>query len=162
MSRVGILILAAGASNRLGQPKQLLAYKGKPLIRQMAEVAIQTGCQPIGIVLGAYAETIVPHLANLDIQIIYNEQWESGIASSIRYGLEMVAITPKLDAIVLMVCDQPFVSSDLIHQLINKHRTTNVPIVASEYGEILGIPALFHKALFLELIEIRLSSNTIK
>jgi molybdenum cofactor cytidylyltransferase len=122
----------------------------------MAEVAIQSGCQPIGIVVGAYSELIVPHLADLDIQIIYNEQWQTGMASSIRCGSkEMVAIAPELDAIVLMVCDQPFVSSDLIHQLINQHRTTNFPIVASEYGEVLGVPALFHRTLFLELKTLR-------
>lgn len=152
MSGIGILILAAGASIRLGQPKQLLHSRGKPLIRQMAEVAIQSGCHPIGIVLGAYTETIAPHLANLNIKIIHNEQWQTGMASSIRCGLEeMAAIVPELDAIVLMVCDQPFVTPNLIRHLINKHRTTNFPIVVSAYGEVLGVPALFHKTLFPEL-----------
>jgi len=149
MSRIGILILAAGASRRLGQPKQLLNYRGKPLIRHMAEVAIQSGCQPVGIVLGADAKTIAPHLANLDIHIIHNEQWQTGMASSIRCGLRrVVTITPELEAIVLMVCDQLFVSADLIRQLIEQHQATNCAIAAAKYAEMLGVPALFHHTLF--------------
>lgn len=156
MSEIGILILAAGASTRLGQPKQLLSYQGKPLIRQMTEVAIASGCQPVGVILGAYAETIEPHLTDLDITIICNEQWSTGMASSIQCGLrEILAIAPELDAIVLMVCDQPFVSSDVIHQLISGYQTSNCPIVASEYAGILGVPALFHRSLFPELLTIQ-------
>jgi molybdenum cofactor cytidylyltransferase len=152
MSEIGILILAAGASTRLGQPKQLLNYQGKPLIRHMAEVAIASGCCPVGIVLGACAETIKLHLIDLNIYIIDNEQWRTGMASSIRCGLpKMMSITPHLDAIVLMVCDQPFISASLIHQLIDKHQTTNCSIVASEYAGVLGVPALFHRTLFPEL-----------
>ncbi|HIK14656.1 MAG TPA: nucleotidyltransferase family protein [Leptolyngbyaceae cyanobacterium M33_DOE_097] len=156
MSRIGILILAAGASTRLGQPKQLLNYRGKPLIRDMAEVAIKSGCQPVGVVVGAYSEIITSHLDDLGIHIIYNEQWITGMASSIRCGLErMVTITPELDAIVLMVCDQPFVSADLIRQLIRQHHAKNCAIVASEYADILGVPALFHQTLFPELASLQ-------
>lgn len=156
MSRIGILILAAGASTRLGQPKQLLHYRGKTLIRHMAEVAITTGCQPVGVVLGAYTEIITPHLENLDLQIIHNQQWQTGMASSIRCGLrQLVTTAPALDAIVLMVCDQPFVSPHLIHQLIDKYQTTKSAIVASEYANILGVPALFHQTLFPELVSLQ-------
>lgn len=156
MSRIGILILAAGASTRLGQPKQLLDYCDKPLIRHMAEVAIKSACCPVGVVLGAYAEIIAPHLDNLHIHIIYNKHWQTGMASSIRCGLErMLTIMPELDAIVLMVCDQPFVSSDLICQLVGQYHATNCAIVASEYDDILGVPALFHQALFPELASLQ-------
>jgi molybdenum cofactor cytidylyltransferase len=128
---------------RLGQPKQLLSYQGKPLIRQMAEVAIGSGCQPVGVVLGAYADTIEPHLTDLNIHIAYNDQWQTGMASSIQCGLrKMLSFTPDLEAIVLMVCDQPSVSPDLIHQLIDGYKISNHPIVASEYAGILGVPAL--------------------
>lgn len=106
MSRIGILIIAAGASTRLGRPKQLLPYQGKPLIRHITEVAIASGCQPIGVILGAYAETIEPHLLNLGIHIIYNQHWSTGMASSIRCGLQQfLTLSPKLDATILMVCD---------------------------------------------------------
>lgn len=156
MARIGILILAAGASTRLGQPKQLLSYQGKPLIRQMAEVAIASNCQQVGVVLGAYALAIEPHLSNLNLHIFYNENWSRGMASSIECGLrEMLTISLELDAIVLMVCDQPFVSSDLINKLIAGYRDLNYPIVASEYAGILGVPALFHKTFFPELLTLQ-------
>ncbi|MBE9229446.1 nucleotidyltransferase family protein [Phormidium sp. LEGE 05292] len=156
MSRIGILILAAGASTRLGQPKQLLSYQGKPLIRQMAEVAIASECQSVGVVLGAYAEAIEPHLSNLGIHIFYNEHWSTGMAGSIQCGLrEMLVRFSELDAIVLMVCDQPFVSTHLIHQLISGYQISNYPIVASKYADTLGVPALFHKTFFPALLTLQ-------
>lgn len=152
MSGIGILILAAGASTRLGQPKQLLSYRGKPLIQHIAEVAIASGSQAVGVVLGAYAETIEPHLATLNVHVIYNQHWSTGMASSIQCGLqEILMLSPNLDAIVLMVCDQPFVSPHLIQQLMSGYRTSNYPIVASEYAGTLGVPALFDKTFFPKL-----------
>lgn len=149
MSRIGVLILAAGASTRLGQPKQLLNVRGQPLIRYTTDVAIASDCHPIGIVLGAYADVIKPHLAGFNGYIFYNNDWSTGMASSIRSGLRnLAAIAPALEAIVLMVCDQPFVSSHLIRQLVAKHSISSYPIIASEYADILGVPALFHRIFF--------------
>jgi molybdenum cofactor cytidylyltransferase len=106
--------------------------------------------------LGAYAETIEPHLTDLDIHIFCNEQWSTGMAGSIQCGLRnMLAISPELDAIILMVCDQPFVSPMLIHQLICGYQISNYPIVASEYAGILGVPALFHRTFFPELFSLQ-------
>ncbi|MBD2449960.1 nucleotidyltransferase family protein [Nostoc sp. FACHB-152] len=152
MSDIGIIILAAGASTRLGQPKQLLTYQGKALIRHIADIAIQSQCQPIVLVLGAYAETIKSHLTNLDIHIIYNQHWSDGMASSIKCGLNAIqAISPNIEAVVLMLSDQPFVSPNLIKELVAEYQTTNSLIVASKYADIVGVPALFHKTLFSEL-----------
>lgn len=149
MSRTGILILAAGASTRLGQPKQLVNVGGKPLIRHIAEVAIASDCDPVGIVLGAYATSIGPHLADLKCHIFNNNDWSTGMASSIRCGLrKMRAIAPDLAVIILMVCDQPLVSTHLIRQLIAQHFVSTYPIIASEYAGILGVPALFHRTFF--------------
>lgn len=152
MSELGIIILAAGASTRLGQPKQLLTYQGKALIRHIADIAIHSQCQPVVVVLGAYAESIKPHLTNLDVHIVYNQQWSTGMASSIGCGLNAIqAIAAEIEAIVLMLCDQPFVSLNLINQLVAGYQTTNCTIVASEYAGIFGVPAVFHKTLFSEL-----------
>ena len=156
MSGIGILILAAGASTRLGQPKQLLSYQGKPLIRQMAEVAIASGCQPVGLVLGSNYQEINSYLSNLKLHIFYNKNWSTGMASSIQCGLkELLILSPELDAIVLMVCDQPFVSPDLIQQLIAGYQRSHYPIVASEYADILGVPALFDRAFFPDLFQLQ-------
>lgn len=153
MSRVGILILAAGASTRLGQPKQLLNFRGRPLIQHVADVAISIGCQPVSVVLGAHAAAIQPHLASLDIHVIHNPDWQSGMASSLRCGLQQILHRfPDLDAIVLMVCDQPLVTSALLRRLILRHQTLRCPIVASAYGSTLGVPALFHQTFFPALL----------
>ncbi|MBD0270119.1 MAG: nucleotidyltransferase family protein [Cyanobacteria bacterium Co-bin8] len=153
MSRVGILILAAGASTRLGQPKQLLNFQGRPLIRHIAEVAASTGHQPAGVVLGAHAAAIQPHLAPLAVHIINNPDWQSGMASSLCYGLRQILCQfLDLDAVILMVCDQPLVTPALLHQLILGHQTSHCPIVASAYSGTLGVPALFHQTFFSKLL----------
>lgn len=152
MSNIGIIILAAGASTRLGHPKQLLTYQGKSLIRHTAQVAINSQCRPIVVVLGAYAASIEPYLTNLDIHITYNQHWSTGMASSIRCGINAIqTINPDIEAVVLMLCDQPFVCLNLVNQLVAGYQTTNCTIVASQYAGILGVPALFHKTLFSEL-----------
>ena len=155
MDNIGIIILAAGASTRLGQPKQLLVYEGKTLIQKITEVAINTGCQPVVVVLGAYAAKIEPQLNHFRVHIAFNEQWSTGMGSSLQCGLrEMQAIAPNLDATIVMVCDQPFVSTDLLQQLVRGYQTSSCAIVASEYNGIVGVPALFDRTLFSELTTI--------
>lgn len=155
MDNIGIIILAAGASTRLGQPKQLLLYQGKPLIEEITAVAIHSGCQPVVVVLGAYAAKIQPQLRHLGVHIAFNEQWSNGMASSLQCGLKKIcAIAPNLDAVMIMLCDQPFVSASLIQQLVTGYQTSNSLIVASQYNEIVGVPALFDQTLFSELAAI--------
>jgi molybdenum cofactor cytidylyltransferase len=97
---VGLIILAAGASTRMGTPKQLLTYRGCTLIRHMAEVAIASVCQPIAIVLGANGERIKPEISQFPLQIVENQQWQEGMSSSIQVGLEaMLAVNQHLDAL---------------------------------------------------------------
>lgn len=155
MGQIGIVILAAGASTRLGQPKQLISYQGKSLIEQITGVAIASDGQPIVVVLGANVSRIKPKLSAYNIEIAWNEQWSTGMASSLRCGLKKIrAIAPDLNAIILMLCDQPFVSTPLLQELINGYATGNYPIVASQYGEVIGVPALFDQTLFPELARI--------
>ncbi|NES86367.1 MAG: nucleotidyltransferase family protein [Moorea sp. SIO2B7] len=156
MGDIGIIILAAGGSKRLGKPKQLLPYLDKPLIQHIAEVAINSNCQPIVVVLGAYRETIEPYLSDFKIHIAFNKKWSEGMAISIQCGIKQLQkITPHLDGVILMLCDQPFVSTNIIHQLVAKYRSKNTLIVASEYSGILGVPALFDKTLFSEIMNLQ-------
>lgn len=155
-STVGLIILAAGASTRMGTPKQLLAYRGCTLIRHMAEVAIASVCQPIAVVLGADAERIKPEISQLPIQIVENQQWEEGMSTSIRVGLEaLLAMNPNLDAVAIALCDQPFVSSPTLERIVEAYRLTGKPIIASEYSGTLGVPALFNRTLFSELMTLK-------
>lgn len=155
-STVGLMILAAGASTRMGTPKQLLAYQGCTLIRHMAEVAIASVCQPIAIVLGANAERIKPEISQLPLQIVENQQWQEGMSSSIRAGLKaLLAMNPNLDAVAIALCDQPFVSPQTLNQLVEAYHLTGKPIIASEYSGTFGVPALFSGTLFAELMNLK-------
>src|SRR5919202_6946675 len=114
-STVGLLILAAGASSRMGTPKQLLPYRGRSFVRHIVEVTIASVCQPIAVVLGANAERIKPEISHLPVQIVENQQWTEGMSSSIRAGLEALLTTNQnLDAVAIALCDQPFFSSQLL------------------------------------------------
>jgi molybdenum cofactor cytidylyltransferase len=155
-STVGLIILAAGASTRMGTPKQLLAYRGCTLIRHIIEVAIASYCQPIAVVLGAKAERIKPEISQLPIQIVENQQWEEGMSTSIRVGLEaLLAMNPNLDAVAIALCDQPFVSSPTLERIVEAYRVTGKPIIASEYSGTLGVPVLFNRTLFSEIMTLK-------
>jgi molybdenum cofactor cytidylyltransferase len=151
-SSIAIIILAAGASTRMGRPKQLLEYNGRSLIQHTVEVAKASVCHPIIVVLGAYAERIKPEIATLSVEAIENSFWHQGMSTSIRIGIETLNKSNcKAEAAILMLCDQLFVSPCLIERLIEVYRTTSAPIVASEYAQIIGVPALFDRTLFSQL-----------
>ncbi len=90
MGSTGLIVLAAGASTRLGQPKQLLPYRGSNLLQITVESAIASVCQPIVVVLGAYAEKIQPAIAQLPVQFVQNERWAVGMGTSIQCGLRWI------------------------------------------------------------------------
>jgi molybdenum cofactor cytidylyltransferase len=122
----------------------------------MAEVAIASYCQPIAVVLGANAERIKPEISQLPIQIVENQQWEEGMSTSIRVGLEaLLAMNPNLDAVAIALCDQPFVSFPTLERIVEAYRLTGKPIIASEYSGTLGVPALFNRTLFSELMTLK-------
>ena len=155
-STVGLIILAAGASTRMGSPKQLLPYQGRSFIRHITEVAIASLCQPIAVVLGAHAERIKPEISQFPIQIVENQQWAEGMSTSIRVGLEaLLAMNPNLEAVAIALCDQPFVSSPILERIVEAYHLTGKPIIASEYSGTLGVPALFNRTLFSELMTLK-------
>lgn len=153
-SSIAIIILAAGASTRMGKPKQLLKYKERSLIQHAVEVATALVCHPVIVVLGAYCDRIKPEIA-ASVETIENPFWHQGMSTSIRMGIETLNQSyPKTEAAILMLCDQPFVSPNLIERLIEVYRRTCAPIVASEYTQILGVPALFDRILFPQLTQL--------
>jgi molybdenum cofactor cytidylyltransferase len=158
MSDIGLILLAAGASTRLGRPKQLLYYHNKTLIRHSVEQAIASVCSPIIVVLGAYANSIRTELSDLNvpnIEIIENAAWPAGMGGSIQAGMTaLMSRSLAIEAVVLMLCDQPFVSTELIQQLIEVYRAKQPLIVASHYADTIGVPALFHHTLFSELTQL--------
>lgn len=152
---IGAVILAAGASSRMGKPKQLLEYDGQTLVKRAALAAKEAGCNPVVIVSGAHAQEVERELHGLDVLKANNPAWESGIGSSIRAGVQAVLkANDNVTALVLMLCDQPFVTSDVLSRLITAHRETGREIVASSYGATIGVPALFGKAFFADLVRL--------
>lgn len=148
-----IVVLAAGMSSRLGTPKQLIEYNGKSLLLHTLNVALEANVRPVVVVIGAHSESIKKEIGSMELNKIENEQWEEGIASSIRRGIASVQeIDVQVDGIIFMVCDQPYVSTSLLNGLLSAQRETGMPIVASSYEKNLGTPALFHKMFFTELM----------
>jgi molybdenum cofactor cytidylyltransferase len=152
MRTTSIIILAAGASTRLGKPKQLLPWEGSTLLQHAVQVAGHLTPKPI-VVLGAHLEKLEAVLDPSTVEIVHNTAWKEGIASSIRIGLQ-TAIKQQPQQVIFMVCDQPFVSAHLLEELLLAHQKTGKPIIASAYAGTVGIPALFQSAIFPQLLDL--------
>src|ERR1700736_1234773 len=155
MPQVGAIVLAAGQSARFGEPKQLVRFRGHTLIDGAIAAAQDANCRPIVVVTGSSAAKITRTLADADIIIQKNPTYRHGIGTSIRAGVErLIDVAPKTEAVVLLVCDQPFVTGDVIRRLIDQHWTSGKPIAASEYSNTCGVPALFDRSCFTELLQL--------
>ncbi len=151
-ARFGCIILAAGASTRMGSPKQLLEVGGKPLILRAAEAALASPAWPVVIVLGANADRIRPLLARLPVLIADNPAWPEGMASSIRAGIATLRqFSRALPGAVLALCDQPGFAAGSVSRLIEAQRATGRSIAAARYGGHLGAPVLFLRSHFAAL-----------
>ena len=151
---IAAIIVAAGSSSRLGQPKQLLTIDGEPMLQRAIHHAEQAGASPIFVVLGAHRELIQSAISFGAAIIIENHDWQEGMASSIRAGVRAVQATaPTAEGILLMACDQPRVTADHLHRLIQmSYAQSAVTAIASSYGEIRGIPALFPRQAIPDLL----------
>src|SRR4029077_12999579 len=151
----GAVILAAGGSSRFGQAKQLLPFRGKTLVRAVIDAACQAGCSPVVVVIGSNGEKIHPELAHANVMEVRNTNWQRGIGSSIRRGVKALADhAADVEALVLLVCDQPAVNARVIEGLIATHETTKKEIVASSYADTVGVPALFNRSFFERLLSL--------
>lgn len=149
----GVIILAAGSSSRLGTAKQSLNYQGQTLLQRAIQAALESDCEAVAVVLGANAEAIQATITNQPVHVFLNADWEDGMSSSIQCGLTgLQASTPQLSAIVLMLCDQPYVNAATINQLLQKASSNK--IVASAYNGTVGAPALFDCSFFAELLQL--------
>jgi molybdenum cofactor cytidylyltransferase len=151
---IGLVILAAGASTRMGVAKQLLAFRGRSLLRHATEEALASACRPIVVVLGADAERLKEEISELPVRVVVNARWSEGMGTSIRTGIEALTADAGGDEVVaaiLAVCDQPFFSAGIIHELIAAHQRSGRALVAATYEGTRGVPALFSRSLFPEL-----------
>ena len=148
----GIVILAAGNSSRLGQPKQLLGYKNSTLLKNTIAEAFLVPDVVIMVVTGANNKLIEEELDPSRIKICFNSDWETGMSSSIVKGLNgLLQLYPDCQNCIFAVCDQPYVSSLVFENLIQEKNKKGKGIVASAYSGTLGTPVLFDKKYFTEL-----------
>ena len=149
MAGVGILILAAGSSSRLGRPKQLLEYQGKTLLRRAAETAVASNFTPVAVVTGAQHDALLPELAGLPVAAVHNPHWAEGMGTSLKTGLAALEALPDaaaLTGVIVLLCDQPLVTPALLRQLVETHQATDYAIVAAEYNGVRGVPVFFGAA----------------
>lgn len=150
------IILAAGSSSRLGKPKQLLVVDGETLLRRTARLALGAGCSPVVVVLGANAEQFQPELRGLEVVSTYNTDWEEGMASSLRRGMEEIGRWKEKSAnVLILVCDQVRLTLPILVNLLAKHRSSKANITASSYSGTKGVPAVFSQEIFTELAVVR-------
>ncbi|QNA46731.1 nucleotidyltransferase family protein [Lacibacter sediminis] len=154
-NKTGVIILAAGASSRLGSPKQLLAYSGATLLQHSIDAAQSSDASSVLVVLGANADLIKSEIGHTAANVVVNPEWKEGMASTIRCGLQtLVEMHPETEALIFMVADQPFVTAALLNNLMELNRNEQRSIVASKYGSTFGTPVLFTKRFFPELMEL--------
>ena len=148
----GLIILAAGESSRLGQPKQNLVFNGQTLLQRAVECGKASKCGNVIVVLGANSDAINPIQGTITL---YNNDWIEGLSSSIRLAITEVEKNQLWDKVIISVCDQPFISAELLNKLIDKHKETRKPVVACTYNGIIGVPALFTRMVFPELMALQ-------
>ena len=153
MSSLHVLVLAAGASTRLGQPKQLVKLGGRPVLHRVVSSAVALAGNAVTVVLGAHARDMTHLLAHSPASVIVNRHWEEGMGSSLRYGV--AALPPACDAVLILLGDQVGVTADDLKRLATAWRGEESMIAASVYDQHVGVPAIFPRLCFGELAELR-------
>jgi molybdenum cofactor cytidylyltransferase len=149
MDNTAAILLAAGRSSRLGGIKQLLPFQNKTLLQHTIDELKLAGVKPLIVVTGGHAKEVTASINQDGIDLIYNEQWEQGIASGIVTGIQTLNTRYKeIRQVILAVCDQPFVSASLFEQLYAVQNSSSKNIVASAYADTLGTPVLFTEKYF--------------
>jgi molybdenum cofactor cytidylyltransferase len=144
--RIAAVVLAAGGSSRLEQPKPLLRFRGRPLVLYSVEAALAAGLYPVTVVVGHASEEVRRALDISPVRVVENHEWTAGQSSSVRLGLEDVE--PGIEAVIFFLADMPFVSPATVRRLIERHRTRLSAIVAPASGGRRGNPVLFDRSVF--------------
>lgn len=145
-ARIVAAVLAAGGSSRLGAPKQLLSIDGIPLVRRTVDAVRASPCDEVAVVLGAAAGDVRQVLDDSGTTLRDNPAWSSGLASSLHVAVAF-AEERDADALLVAVCDQPYLTSSHLARLCDAYRSTHGK-VASGYADVRGVPAIFPRADF--------------
>ena len=149
---ISAVVLAAGASTRMGRPKLLLPFGGEPLIRRAVRHVSAAGFDDVLVVVGSEHAAMLDALEGLPIRHAVNLQFASGMGSSFRTAVEHL---PDSDAAMFALADQPFVSTNEYRTVLDTYRQRASPIVSVRYGEVMAPPHLFEREFFPELAELQ-------
>jgi CTP:molybdopterin cytidylyltransferase MocA len=148
---IAAVVLAAGASTRLGEPKQLVVLGAETLLERAVRVAREAGCSPVVVVVGAEHLRVLENSVLGDAVTVINDKWQEGMASSIRLGVRSLGFAAKdAEGVLLMACDQPAVTVKHL-----SHLTLGAEVKASRYAGKNGVPAFFPKKYFDKLMELK-------
>jgi molybdenum cofactor cytidylyltransferase len=153
--KIGVVVLAAGSSSRLGKPKQLVRFHDKPLLQNVIDHCERFDFISKVIVLGANSEMIKKALKPKAFTLVMNEDWKEGIAGSIRKGVQhSLDLNPDTEHIIFLLSDQPFVTAELLEKLLETHLSEEKKITACFYEDDIGVPAIFSKDMFPLLLKL--------
>ena len=149
-------MLAAGASQRMGRPKQLLPLGGVPLVRRVVENLVTGPLSPVVVVLGAHAPEVAAALEGMAVHLVVNAEWAEGLGSSLRAGVAgALGVEPGLEELIVVLADQPDLTVDHLRRLREQRRRTGCAVVASESRGALMPPVLFAAEYFPKLLALR-------
>ena len=152
-NQITAILLAAGGSSRLGHPKQLVLFKNELLINFILELINRGGLSDIRIVLGSHFSEIKEHIKDKRLEVIQNPNWEKGISSSIKCGLNN--LKPGTEAVIIFIVDQPFLKPELISEILQKFNTSKANIIAACVSGQIVHPVLYRKEVFAKLLELK-------
>ena len=139
----------------MGYNKLSFVINGKTILRHSVDAAINSKAESIVVVTGANREENETFIKDLDVNFVHNYSWEKGIGGSVKCGLNhLIQESTALDAVLISVCDQPYLTSEIFDQLINAYLHSDKKIIASLYQDSLGVPVLYDKSLFQNLLKI--------
>jgi molybdenum cofactor cytidylyltransferase len=148
-----VLILAAGASTRLGQPKQRVMLGGRPALHIVVSNAVALAGHAVTVVVGAQARDMTQLLAHSPASVIVNRHWEEGMGGSLRFGV--ASLPPACEAVLVLLGDQVGITADDLKRLASAWKGEDSLIAASVYDQHVGVPAIFPRVCFGELSELR-------
>lgn len=155
MPEIPILLMAAGGSSRMGQPKQLLPWGKQTLIEHQIQTLLKAS-QPVNVVIGSNSDMVIPLIENYPVNIFTNPDWESGMGNSISYGIRQIMQKfPKSNGVLITLLDQPLITTSYIENMLNSYSRSSQLILASQSASgWTGVPVLFDEFYFKDLSEL--------
>lgn len=149
------LLLAAGASERLGQPKQLLPWHTKTLVEHAVGQLLSLHLQGVFVVLGAYKQEVSKVLTPYPVNLLFHANYHRGIGSSLAFGLKEILKNPQIRGVLVTLVDQPLIDLSYLKNMLLHFEENNTKAVATSYNGKPGVPAVFPVELVLKLTEIQ-------